>query len=297
MKIKLIILAVSLLVGIMGVNAKNNALLVGIGNYNTATTGWQPISGNNDVDLLEGKLKDKGFSVNTLKDSNATKNNILSSLENLIKSSKAGDVVYIHFSGHSQLVEDMNNDEPDGYDVAFICYDACISPEYNGSPYKGENHLIDDELFPYFNSLKKKVGKKGKIVAVFDTSHTFHLEDGNSQTIANGEAKQNGINPASHLVFSAEGNSNEYLKNITKPGTFNSDGGEIILINACDRNGRNYEKRDKQTGKNYGALSYCIGELFDNNIPMKEWPKFFRNKKYREYKIFRPTQNPGVIVY
>lgn len=58
-----------------GVNleAKNQALMIGIGDYNTANTGWSVIHGNNDATLLSGKLKAKGFNVATLTDKAADK--------------------------------------------------------------------------------------------------------------------------------------------------------------------------------------------------------------------------------
>lgn len=81
----------------------------------------------------------------------------------LVGAVSAGDVVYLHFSGHGQLVADMNNDEQEDFDQSFVCYDACFSPNYkvSGKSYRGQNHFIDDELFPFLNDLKRKVGKKG----------------------------------------------------------------------------------------------------------------------------------------
>ena len=151
--------------------AKNTALLVGIGNYNPANTGWSVIHGNNDVTLLESKLKAKGFKVDHLVDGRATKDNIKTALSKLVTSATNGDVIYLHFSGHGQLIEDMNNDEQEDLDQSFVCYDACFSPKYkvSGKDYRGQNHFIDDELFTYLNELKRKVGKKGIVMVIFDT--------------------------------------------------------------------------------------------------------------------------------
>ena len=119
-------MAIVLGIGLMC--AKNTALLIGIGNYNPTATGWSKIHGNNDVSLLESKLKSKGFSVSYLTDGNATKNNIKAALTKLVGAVSAGDVVYLHFSGHGQLVADMNNDEQEDFDQSFVCYDACFPP-------------------------------------------------------------------------------------------------------------------------------------------------------------------------
>ena len=121
--------------------AKNTALLIGIGNYNTKSTGWSVIHGNNDVALLEKKLN--------------TQHHVKTALSNLVANAKSGDVIYLHFSGHGQLIEDLNLDEQEELDQSFVCYDACFSSNYQsgGKSYRGQNHLIDDELFPYLNQL------------------------------------------------------------------------------------------------------------------------------------------------
>lgn len=124
------IFLIGLVLGSICTFAKSTALLVGIGNYNFAATGWSEIHGNNDVLLLEEKLKVKGFTVSHLIDSKATKNNIKNALSKLVASTVDGDVVYLHFSGHGQLVADMNNDEQKELDQSFVCYDACFSPKY-----------------------------------------------------------------------------------------------------------------------------------------------------------------------
>ena len=153
MKKPLYLLLASLILACLSGQAKNTALLIGIGNYNTKNTGWSVIHGNNDISLLESKLKAQGFSVSHLIDSNATKRNIKTALSNLVSSATKGDVIYLHFSGHGQLFTDLNGDETEDFDQSFVCYDACFSPKYKsgGKNYRGQNHLIDDELFPYLN--------------------------------------------------------------------------------------------------------------------------------------------------
>ena len=53
------ILAIVFVIGCMSSFAKKRALLIGIGNYDYTATGWSVIHGNNDVALLESKLKAK----------------------------------------------------------------------------------------------------------------------------------------------------------------------------------------------------------------------------------------------
>ena len=61
-------------------------------------------------------------SINIITDNNATTDNILNALEDLVVGNSIGDVLYFHFSGHgSQMLDDSDPDyEPDGLDE-IIC--------------------------------------------------------------------------------------------------------------------------------------------------------------------------------
>lgn len=300
-RVKFLLLGIFLSFFCIQISAKNKALLVGIGNYDTSLTGWKKLSGNNDVDLLSKKLKSKGFTVTSLKDNKATKKNIISAMRNLVSSARSGDMIYIHFSGHGQLIQDMNNDEPNGFDQSFICYDARFSTNYkiNGVSYKGQYHLIDDELFPFINQLKSKVGTKGNIIVAFDSCYS----EGNERS-----ANIDDIEPADDIEFSSVTRGTDYefsinktakiyLKSIKKPAKYRRTGGKVVVISACEWNQRNYEVKEKHSGKGYGSLSYCIGKLLDNNIKMGDWGDFFSSNKYKSYNIFRSSQRPTVEIH
>lgn len=301
MNIKFLILTAFLFLESLFVFANNKALLIGIGNYSEAS-GWDKLNGNNDVDLLEGKLIAKGFTVSILKDSQATKRNVKNALSNLVSSAKAGDEIFIHFSGHGQLVEDMNNDEPDGLDQSFVCYDACFSPSFmiEGATYNGQNHFIDDELFPFLNQLKSKVGSKGSIIVTFDSCYSGGidrseiLDDEDLTSDPDSEVEFSDVLRGTNDTFLATKTSKSYLASIKAPDTYTRKGGDLVVISACERDRRNWETKERHTGKGYGSLTYCLGKLLDNNVPMSDWENFFSSKKYKSYKIFRPTQHPVV---
>ena len=115
--------------------------------------------------LIQIQLQKNGFNENniiTLTDKQATKKGIEAAFNNLANRVKSGDVIYFHFSGHGQLITDLNNDERDeygdliGYDTALIPYDACR--KYDPIKYRGENHIIDDELNEWLHLIKSKIG-------------------------------------------------------------------------------------------------------------------------------------------
>ena len=58
---------------VLGSEAKNRALLIGISDYSPQYN-WNTISGTNDIDLIKGVLK--GFSIKELRNENATYKNM-----------------------------------------------------------------------------------------------------------------------------------------------------------------------------------------------------------------------------
>lgn len=298
MKLKLVILAALIILGVEISYAKNTALLVGIGNYNTNTTGWSVIHGNNDVALLEKKLKSKHYSMTKIIDNKATKTNITTALAKLVAMTQDGDNIYLHFSGHGQLIQDMNGDEQSDLDQSFVCYDACFSPKYklHGAAYRGQNHLVDDELFPYLNDLKRKVGKSGRVMVVFDTCYSGGADRGNiaEEPDPGSEVEWTETVRGTDDEFQVNASAEAYLRRIKKPGAYVTAGGTLTVISACESDQRNYECKEKHSGRKYGSLSFYISKLLESNVPMSQWSNYFKNKKYQILRIFRSSQHPVV---
>lgn len=297
MRLRLLFSVVALLCA-LSLSAKNSALLIGIGKYNTKKTGWSVIHGNNDVFLLQKKLSTMHFTIETLVDKNATKKNIVSALNRLVATTVACDIVYIHFSGHGQLIDDVNNDEQKGFDQSFVCYDACFSTKYKVGKYnyKGQNHLIDDEIFPLLNQLKQKVGSKGKVIVVFDTCYSGGADRNGKLESSDSDSEVEWINTTRGTddEFKLNQTAKDFLRRIRKPGAYSAKGGRITIISACESDQRNYECRDKYSGKCYGSLSYCITKMIDKHIDFSKWFDYFIDKKYKTIKIFRPSQHPVI---
>lgn len=251
MKQLVFILALLLALPLTG-NAKKRALLVGISKYRAnGRTAWTNIHGKEDVDSLAPALTKKGFSVTTLVNEQSTYQGITSSIKKLIAETKKGDVVFIHFSCHGQPVEDgllkgFPKDEKDGYDEAIVPIDA--GRVYSPNGYKGEKHLIDDELNGYIKSLRTKIGPKGMLYVTIDACHAGESSRKGIETVR-------GTNEA--LTSQPNTKYNPPRSNVrhyqVEKGNHLSP---VLFMEACQSRERNTEIR--VNGKEFGALSFNI---------------------------------------
>ena len=172
MRVRNFVWTVMMLSCLFGMAQERYALLIGIGQY-PEESGWNAIHGDNDVVIIKDYLLKQGFesaNVSILTNSSATKSAIMSACDTMRMNVRQGDAVYIHFSGHGQQVTDLDGDEVDHYDEAWVPYDA--RKKYVEGQYEGENHILDDELNNYLNGLRAKLGARGKIVVVSDACHS-----------------------------------------------------------------------------------------------------------------------------
>ena len=245
---------------------QRHALLIGIGAY-PEDSGWQAIHGDNDIPLIRGFLVRQGFpedNIIEMTNGAATKEGILSAMNVLMRTIQRGDVVYIQFSGHGQRVTDLNGDEDDGYDEAWIPYDA--KKKYVAGVYEGGNHLIDDELYDFFIRMRAILGNKGKLVVVTDACHSgsvtrgLHIDDG----------------------IPVRGGENPFVIPFDGPVVKMKDPSVIWLaISACKDNQTNRECRTAE-GVFCGRLTFVLAETMsdltkeDSDRVLKTWKKNLR---------------------
>lgn len=276
-------------------NAENRALLIGIGEYDKEATGWREIHGDNDVALLQPLLRSRNFTTSTLVNKAATKRKIVNAMRVLAKECKRGDNVYLHFSCHGQPVIDCNGDENKTYDEAIVPYDAYRSEGYSkgSKPYKGENHLTDDELNPLLQDIRNRIGKEGFLFIVFDACYSKGLEKGDNSfpddiDVDTLPEYTRGTNE----FFNPSDKS--YLKAIPDPKGF-TEGCITTVVTACGANERNFEF--KVGASYYGSLSYCISKLLRSDADFKRWTDYFLNNSYKTSGCFQKIQHPSITVY
>ncbi len=100
------------------------AVCIGINNYPGTSNDLQGCV--NDANDWCALLGDYGFETSLLLDSQATRQNVKTALENLVLSVRQGDVAVFTYSGHGTQVLDLSGDEGDIYDEAIYVYDGTI---------------------------------------------------------------------------------------------------------------------------------------------------------------------------
>lgn len=242
---KKIILIISISIfGLLSANATKRALVIGIGSYPQGS-GFSKINGDRDVPVVTDMLISLGFKksdITTLVNPNATFENIQSAFKTLSNITESGDIIYIHFSGHGQQITDLNGDEEDGLDEAWIPFDA--QAMFKRGIYEGEHHITDDMLNEWLTSINKKIGNNGNLIVIADACHsgdsTRDIEDEDEQK------KEITRGVFEDFIISVYNK----LTDITKP-KYSVD---WINISAC----KSYQVNYEYSKENVGSLTYAI---------------------------------------
>lgn len=236
---RLIISICFLCASIVSFSQEKKAFLVGIGDY-APLTGWTKIHGDNDVSIVKNNLLGYGFepdNIVSLQNGEATFDAIIRGLNNLLYYARPNDIIYIQFSGHGQQITDLDGDEEDGLDEAWVPYDA---PKSYSQYYKGGKHITDDFLFTYLQQLRHKVGKRGKITIVSDACHSGGGSRGFEDDV---------FIRGTDEIFTIPGDHPQY-----KPSTVTYD---WLFVSACKSYQNNFEFKDSN-GEYTGMLTHII---------------------------------------
>lgn len=104
-------------------------------------------------------LADRGATVETLLDGDASRANILSAIGGILRRAKRGDTAVITWSGHGSRVPDMDGDEPDRFDETICPADIMATGR----------HITDDELY---QTIVRYRAEGARVVFISDSCHS-----------------------------------------------------------------------------------------------------------------------------
>jgi len=267
--------------------SRKKALIIAIGNYNTAKTGWQSINSENDISLISMALQFQGFqesNIIVIKDEQADKVGIMTALYTLKKNVNKGDYVVIHYSGHGQQITDLNNDEIDGMDESIVPINAYSKYSLN---YHGEEHITDDELGVYFDKLRQKLGNKGQVLFIVDACYSSTMTRGSAKIRGGAEpiVIKGKLNYFKEKEILGSGMNDKSLEN-------NKINASFIIISASKFNEANYEATD-DNGNGVGSLSFAFSKAFIKLSPNASFLSLFAKIK-ENMKETVPFQSPVI---
>lgn len=177
MRIKLIFFLALFIIVSMAARAEDRALVIGIEQYRP---GIRPALGAiNDAGTIERFLTERlnfpASQIRVLRGAEATEAGIRKAFAELIAGTKAGDRVFVYYSGHgSNLPDDDGDEKGDGWDETIVPYDA--------GP-RGAGQIRDDQFARWVANLAGR-----RIVMIFDSCHSgtisrgVGIEDGDKES-------------------------------------------------------------------------------------------------------------------
>lgn len=236
------------------------ALVIGIGEQ--VDKSWAKINGDKDVPLVQQMLQKVGYTdIRTLVNKQATKAGIVTTFKKLTVQCAVGDIVYVHFSGHGQQVTDVNGDEgkEDGWDEAWVPYDAYL--RYDEKRYKGEKHLIDDELNTLLTAIRNKIGDSGKLLVVVDACHSGDSSRGDD------------------IDETVRGVKDDFIIPVKQRGTAQKAPERWLTLSACKDYQLNQEMKNPKAGK----LTYALYTLSERGSVTIEAVQMFMQRNRGRY--------------
>jgi len=134
---------------------QRTGLCIGINDY--PGTGSDLQGCVNDAHDWAAVLDGRGFAVTSMLDGDATRQNMVEAIGNVVGSADQGDSVVITYSGHGTWLPDQDADETDMRDEALCPHDLATA-----------GPITDDELFELFSRRQRDV----RVVLISDSCHS-----------------------------------------------------------------------------------------------------------------------------
>ena len=162
------------------------ALLVGISDYENGTNqedGWRSLNTAADLKnmsyVLETYYGFKGDTLRTIKDENATQENVIREFrQHLVSNAKPGDTIVFYYTGHGFHISDVSGDETtDKQDEVTVMWVPKDKQNLSQKQRRAVMYMLDDTYQLLLEELAQKMrdqdGKvRGSITVIFDSCNS-----------------------------------------------------------------------------------------------------------------------------
>jgi hypothetical protein len=231
------------------------ALLIGINRYPSFAPRGQLSGCVNDVEVMRQALVNSfNFPENhveVLTDGHATREGILTAMQELVERVGQDDVVVVHYSGHGSQMTDLEGDEPDGFDETIVPYDSGRDPYPN-------RDIKDDEIYLW---LKDLTAKTSSVTLVFDCCHsgTITRDDfGGAVRWVEPDLRPASQLPPSPIPLAARGDL-DHGRDAAGGGGWLPLGERYALISGCSRDEKSFEVEEPE-GVRHGAMTFFLAQ-------------------------------------
>ncbi|MEI6260245.1 MAG: caspase family protein [Deltaproteobacteria bacterium] len=278
------------------------ALLIGIDDY--SSSGYDSLKGaKNDVNLIKSilttRFQFKPDHIIVLIDKQATHTGIQNAFQDLVSRLSAGDIAYIHYSGHGSQTPDLNGDEKvSGLDSTWVCFNARSgdgSKKETDSSSKGSSartskpmgkastiqikesesidkfDILDDEINKWLAMASKKTDQ---IVFVSDSCHSGTITRGKESMMTRGIPMP--TNPRPHPLGTEKATTEPMLG---------------VRITACRDEEKAVEYR--QDNEDHGRFTLFWAQALEEAGPNDTWNNVFLRTKTRMEASWIP-QHPQI---
>lgn len=208
--------------------SKGIALHIGLNLLDTVVYGnAQPLRGCiYDANFMQELAESKNYRTQQLLDQDATRNNVIKSINKTAYELESGDTFLISFSGHGTRLPDKNSDEIDGYDEAWCLYDDL---------------LMDDELAVFWSRFKSGT----RIIIISDSCHSGTVAKGTTYSGSRPNDALSKTLPLDTTIDLYKKNKASYgERNSSSEKTLNIEA-SIILLSGCQDNQESLDYPDQ----------------------------------------------------
>lgn len=265
-------------------NHAKHALLIGINQYPNLPAYRQLKGCLNDGALMEQTLTEAfdfpPATITRLCNEQATRDGIVTAMEQLITTAGKEDIVVVYYSGHGSQRTSTDATEPDGLDETLVPYDSGRDATQN-------RDITDKEIAHWLRRLTEKTSN---VTLIFDCCHSGSI----SRDAFGARERWVEADRRSPAHFAAPSTPQilTSLPRTTGPSGWLTVSERYVLIAGCRDDESSYELAiPGSAGLIHGALTYYLNQVLLTAVPGTTYRDLFEQIQFHVTTIL-PRQHP-----